>query len=80
MGLLKLGKCPICDWPLAATTAEGCTIDNCSYRPDEGSPEHHRIRQRRLFLAQLKDRVKADNNLMDELEQLLEVPDGTAVQ
>lgn len=26
-------RCPICHWPLAKTTAEGCVPGNCSYRP-----------------------------------------------
>lgn len=72
MGLLKLGRCAVCDWPLAATVAEGCTIDSCSYRPYEGTPEYARIQERRLHLAQLRDRVKADNDLIDEIERTIE--------
>lgn len=76
MGFLKLGHCPVCDWPLQATADQGCTRDSCSYRPDEGSPEFYRIRGRRLQLAILKGRVKASNDLMDEIERDLALPNG----
>ena len=72
MGLLKLGRCSVCDWPLADSIEEGCTLDSCSYRPDEGSAEYYRIRDRRLRLAALKDRVEHDNDLMDEIERSIE--------
>ena len=73
MGLLKFGRCPICDWPIVPIGEQGCTVDSCSYRPDEGSPEYYRTQGRRLALARLKDRVKADNDLMDEIEADLAV-------
>lgn len=76
MGLLQVGRCQICEWPLAEKIEDGCTIDSCSYRPDEGSSEYYRIQDRRLRLAQLKDRVKADNDLMDEIESNLAFPSG----
>lgn len=40
-------RCRICDWPIRATVADGCTKGSCSYRPDDGSPEWHRIQRRR---------------------------------
>ena len=46
MDILK-PRCPICDWPLKATMIEGCVEGNCSYRPDQGSPEWYRIQRRR---------------------------------
>lgn len=69
MGLLKLGRCPICEWPLSATEADGCTLDNCSYRPHEGTDEYYRIRDRREQLARLKKETAASNAFMDELER-----------
>jgi hypothetical protein len=71
--LLNVGRCPVCDWPLAESTEQGCTLDSCSYRPEEGSAEFYRIRDRRFRLEQLKARVKADNDLMDEIEASIEV-------
>jgi len=51
-------RCPICDWPLAATAAEGCVPGNCSYRPEVGSAEYCRItvRRARLAAAEIKER------------------------
>lgn len=46
MDMLK-PRCPICDWPLHERQEDGCVEGNCSYRPQEGSPEHCRIQQRR---------------------------------
>lgn len=50
-GIPERGKCPVCDWPMAATVEDGCVPGNCSYRPTEGSDEHRRIRARREKLA-----------------------------
>lgn len=44
-------RCPVCDWPMAATVQEGCVPGNCSYRPDEGSAEWRRIKARRAALT-----------------------------
>lgn len=44
--------CPICDWPLRQSVDEGCVVGNCSYRPEQGSPEYHRIQQRKQRLAE----------------------------
>jgi hypothetical protein len=43
-------RCEVCDWPLAATAAEGCVPGNCSYRPQDGE-ERARILRRREELA-----------------------------
>ena len=45
MDILK-PRCPRCDWPLAETMEQGCVPGNCCYRPDEGSPEWHRLQAR----------------------------------
>jgi len=41
-------RCSVCGWPMAATVQEGCVPGNCSYRPEQGSPEWQRIRSARL--------------------------------
>lgn len=40
-------RCEVCNWPLAASVAEGCVPGNCSYRPDPDSDEGRWIQQRR---------------------------------
>ena len=40
-------RCPICDWPIVPVGEPGCWKDNCSYRPEQGSPEWYRIEVRR---------------------------------
>ena len=42
------GRCPICDWPLAATANQGCVEGNCSYRPEYGSEEWYRIQRNKV--------------------------------
>ena len=44
-------RCQVCDWPLAESADNGCVTGNCSYRPEQGSPEWHRIERRRAALA-----------------------------
>lgn len=44
-------RCPICDWPLAPSPEKGCVAGNCSYRPEEGSPEWHRLQARKRNLT-----------------------------
>jgi hypothetical protein len=44
-------RCPICDWPLAASTREGCVAGNCSYRPSDPA-EQARLRLRRRDVAE----------------------------
>lgn len=39
---------PICDWPLADSAENGCVEGNCSYRPQYGSEEWHRIQRNRV--------------------------------
>ena len=46
-----VARCPICCWPLAKSREEGCVLGDCSYRPDRGSPEWHRIQRNRQALA-----------------------------
>jgi hypothetical protein len=41
------GRCEVCGWTLAKTREDGCAPGDCSYRPEEGSPEWHRIQARR---------------------------------
>lgn len=48
------GRCEICGWPFAASRELGCAPGDCSYRPDNGSPEWHRIQERRAALAKAK--------------------------
>lgn len=67
--LLNAGRCPVCDWPLAASREQGCVADDCSYRPKEGSPEYYRIQRRRQCLALLAARTAESNALMDEIER-----------
>lgn len=43
-------RCEVCDWPLAESRDKGCVPGDCSYRPEEGSPEWYRIRARREAL------------------------------
>jgi hypothetical protein len=52
-------RCPVCDWPLAATVAEGCVPGNCSYRPPEGTSEYQRIKERRKSLREIEAEVAA---------------------
>lgn len=47
-----VARCPICCWPLAKSREEGCVLGDCSYRPDRGSPEWHRIQRNRQALAE----------------------------
>lgn len=47
-----VARCPICCWPLAKRREEGCVLGDCSYRPDRGSPEWHRIQRNRQALAE----------------------------
>lgn len=46
-------RCPVCDWPYAASRDEGCVPGDCSYLPEPGTPEHARIvaRRREVFEA-----------------------------
>jgi hypothetical protein len=43
-------RCPVCDWPMAETQAEGCVPGDCSYRPDDPT-EQRRISERRKALS-----------------------------
>jgi len=43
-------RCEVCGWPLADSREVGCVKDDCSYRPQEGSPEFYRILERRKQL------------------------------
>lgn len=43
-------RCEVCDWPLAESREKGCVPGDCSYRPEQGSDEWHRIRARREAL------------------------------
>jgi len=47
---LHLTRCPICDWTLAESRDKGCVPGDCSYRPEQGSDEWHRIHARREAL------------------------------
>jgi len=40
------GRCDICDWTLAESRDKGCVPGDCSYRPEQGSPEWYRIKAR----------------------------------
>jgi len=44
-------RCPVCDWPMAESRESGCVPDDCSYRPEQGSPEWHRIQKRRAAIS-----------------------------
>lgn len=44
-------RCPICDWPFAATAKDGCVPGNCCYRPRDGYDEWRRIAERRKETA-----------------------------
>lgn len=44
-------RCPVCDYPMAQYQSEGCVKNNCSYRPDYGTPEYYRIQDRKLAIA-----------------------------
>jgi hypothetical protein len=46
------GRCEVCGWTLAKSIDEGCIPGNCSYRPDDHSPEGRRIAERRKALAE----------------------------
>lgn len=52
-------RCPICDWPMAESRDKGCMPGDCSYRPDQGSPEWYRTQQRRRDLAEAESTSKA---------------------
>lgn len=43
----RLERCPICDWPMVQSAAQGCVPNNCSYRPDTGTEEWQRIERNR---------------------------------
>lgn len=43
-------QCPICDWPMADSQANGCIPGDCCYRPDDPA-EQRRISERRKALA-----------------------------
>lgn len=47
----RAGRCPCCSWPLKLTQKDGCTFDDCSYRPETGSDEHRRLKERHAMLA-----------------------------
>jgi len=46
---IEIGKdrCPICGWPLAESSNEGCVIGNCSYRPGDNRGDEKRNLQER---------------------------------
>lgn len=46
-------RCRRCGWPLAKSIREGCVPGNCSYRPEEGSEEWKRMRDRDTARAAL---------------------------
>lgn len=52
----RQGRCPVCDWPLKLTAEEGCTFNNCGYRPEVGSAEYERIQKRWRQLAPTGDK------------------------
>lgn len=66
--LVRPGRCPVCEWPLAENREQGCVPDNCSYRPEQGSAEYWRIHRRRAALAVLKERDAAAQRDMQEVE------------
>lgn len=51
--VVRPGRCAVCDWPLKATIEDGCTAESCSYCPEQGSDEWHRIQERRKALAEM---------------------------
>jgi hypothetical protein len=51
---LSRPRCLICDWPLMESEDQGCTVLSCSYRPEEGSPEYCRIKQRRDAIERMQ--------------------------
>jgi hypothetical protein len=52
-----MNRCPICDWPMAESVERGCVPDNCSYRPDKGSPEYYRIQARKARTEPTEDQA-----------------------
>ena len=48
-----VARCPICCWPLAKSREEGCVLGDCSYRPEQHSPDWYRIQRNRQALRQL---------------------------
>lgn len=53
-------RCPICDWPLAASADQGCSSGNCSY---------HRIQARRRALHPLRrGPVQDESGRLDPLD------------
>jgi len=42
----RTGRCDVCDWTLAESRDKGCVPGDCSYRPEQGSPEWYRIKAR----------------------------------
>ena len=64
---IRLERCPICDWPLRDEVKDGCTIGNCSYRPEQPS-EVARVRQRRQ-VAEVVTRLAAWNAAVAKLEE-----------
>lgn len=61
-------RCQVCSWPLAESVEAGCVPGNCSYRPEQGTAEHRRIRARRESIAAGRD-PDADESVavVDEL-------------
>lgn len=51
-------RCPICEWPLARSAAEGCVIGNCSYRPGRAEEQRALAANRRTF-ARVEPLLKA---------------------
>lgn len=44
------GRCQICGWTLCKSIADGRTAESCSMRPQEGSPDWYRLKERREWL------------------------------
>ena len=61
--MADIARCPICDWPFAANRDEGCVPGDCSYRPEQWSPEWYRIQRNRQALA---EEAKGNIVLRDE--------------
>ena len=57
------GRCKICGWPLAESRDLGCFQGDCSYRPEDGSPEWYRIKARRDALASSEVEQEQDGSV-----------------
>lgn len=57
-------RCPVCNWPLEG---RGCHLDNCSFRPREGTAVYHQwiAKQREYQGLVRRERTLWDNNAAD---------------